>query len=78
MFRCPGKCFKTTGLKILSHKYMQADMYARLATLAAKKEDYERALQFLTRAQSLESFHTGSELEVVSLVSATLVHGGVC
>lgn len=77
MFRCPGKCLKTVGLEILSHRYMQTDMYTRLATLAAKKEDYDRALQLLTRAQSLEPFHAGSELEVISLVSVTLEHSGV-
>lgn len=47
-------------------------MYVRLATLAAKKEDYDRALQLLSRAQSLEPFNVVPELEIISLASASL------
>ena len=53
-------------------------MYVRLATLATKKEDYGRALQLLTRAQSLGPFDAVPELDVISLVSANPVRYSVC
>ena len=53
-------------------------MYIRLATLATKNEDYDRSLQLLSRAQSLGPFHAILELEIISLVGASIMLYPLC
>ncbi|KAH0838775.1 hypothetical protein J3R83DRAFT_7151 [Lanmaoa asiatica] len=45
-----------------------AEMYVRLATLATKNEDYDRALQLLSRSQSLGPFRAVPDLKIISLI----------
>lgn len=49
-------------------------MYVRLAKLATKSEGYDRALQLLARAQSLEPFRAVPDLNIISLVSRCPLH----
>lgn len=58
--------------------FMKAEMNARLAELAIQKEDYDKALELLTQAQSLRSVCTVQDSEIISLVGRGLVRHGVC
>lgn len=58
--------------------FLQAEMYVRLAILATKKEEYDRALQLLSRAQSLEPFRAVPDLKIISFVSGSPLHHRVC
>ena len=69
---------RRTAARISYHGCIQAEMYVRLATLATKNEGYDRAVQLLSRAQSLGPFHAIPELEFISLVGASIVRCSFC
>ena len=53
-------------------------MYLRLAKLAAERQDYDEALQLLTRAQSIDRVHPIQDLDIILLVSGSSVCLGIC